>query len=104
MKITNCFFCRCRFVQELMLATTHEISQIVIDDSPTIETTAVTISGDEEVVNVDESVDVDVRGGAEARAVVEDDLARVEALKKGLMRKKETEDAKKQQKSKVPRK
>lgn len=96
---------RSRFIQELMLATTHEISQIVIDDSPE---TAVACSDEAEVVNVvvvDESVDVDVdvRGGAEARAVVEDDLARVEALKKGLMRKKETEDAKKQ-KSKVPRK
>jgi hypothetical protein len=84
-----------------MLATTHEISQIVIDDSP--ETTVA--CSEEAVVNADESVDLDldVRGGAEARAVVEDDLARVEALKKGLMRKKDTKDAKKQ-KSKVPRK
>lgn len=87
-------------MQELLLATTHEISQIVINEtSPEPQVTC------EEVVKMDESVEENPRG-EEARAVVVDDLPSslsVEALKKGLMRKKETEDAKKQ-KSKVPRK
>lgn len=84
-----------------MLSTTHEISQIVINDSTETQVTNV----EETVVKVDESVEENPRG-EEARAVVFDDLPSslsVEALKKGLMRKKETEDAKKQ-KSKVPRK
>lgn len=88
-------------MQELLLATTHEISQIVINDSPETKVT----NDKETVVKVDESIEENPRG-EEARAVV-DDLSpsslSVEALKKGLMRKKETEDAKKQ-KSKVPRK
>lgn len=48
-----------------------------------------------------------VGGGEEARAVAVDDHASslsVEALKKGLMRKKETAEEAKKQKSKVPRK
>lgn len=90
----NCLF-RSHYIQELMLATTHEISEIVISDPPT----AAPIESRPADESLTESLE---QRGAEA-AFVEDVPVGAEAMKKSLMRKKEipsTEDGKKQ-KSKV---
>lgn len=79
-----------------MLATTHEISQIVINDPPPPEPRA------PELVNLDESTD---QHGAEAVFVDDVPVEAEAAMKKSFIRKKEipAEDAKKQ-KPKVARK
>jgi hypothetical protein len=79
------------------LATTHEISQIVINESPAPHPE--TLAVDVEPLNVDESVE---QPGAEA-VFVDDMPVGAEAMKKSFIRKKEipsTDDGKKQ-KSKV---
>lgn len=95
--ILNDFFCRSQFIQELLLATTDEISQIVIDPSVT------------NVMQVTETVKVDQisEHGAGGGVFVDDDVPMnvvqgTGAMKKPFMRKKElpADDGKKQ-KSKV---
>jgi hypothetical protein len=88
---------RSHYIQELLLATTHEISQIVINEPPAAN--PITLVANVEPLNVDESVE---QHGAEAVFVDELPVG-AEAMKKSFIRKKEipsTDDGKKQ-KSKV---
>lgn len=88
------FLFRSHYIQELLLATTHEISQIVINEAP------VAAAAPEPVSNVEE------QHGAEAVFVDDSPLGAEAVMKKSLLRKKEmpsTIDAK-SQKSKVARK
>lgn len=87
---------RSHYIQELLLATTHEISQIVINEPPLA-------AAETETPAVDESVE---QHGAEAVFVDDMPVGAEAAMKKSFIRKKEipsADDAKKQ-KSKVARK
>lgn len=84
---------RSHYIQELLLATTHEISQIVINEPPVAAP---------EPVNIDESTE---QHGAEAVFVDDAPVGAEATMKKSFIRKKEipsADDAKK--KSKVARK
>lgn len=85
---------RSHYVQELLLATTHEISQIVINEPP-VEECPFTV----EPLNVDESVETH---GAEA-VFADDSPMGAESMKKSFIRKKDipSSDDGKKQKSKA---
>lgn len=78
------------------MATTHEISQIVINESPVVEECPVAV----EPLNVDESVE---QHGAEAVFVDDSPNMGAETMKKSFIRKKEipSSDDGKKQKSKA---
>lgn len=84
---------RSHYIQELLLATTHEVSQIVINEPPPIA------QPERQADPIDESLE---QHGAEAVFVDEMPVG-AEALKKSLLRKKElpSSDDGKKQKSKV---
>lgn len=88
------YYFRSHYIQELLLATTHEISQIAINETPAGRAPAV------ELTNVEESLE---QHGAEAVFVDEMSVTGAEAMKKSFIRKKEipSDDGNKKQKSKV---
>lgn len=88
---------RSHYIQELLLATTHEISQVVINEPPSVVPS-------NRAPQVEQPLNVDEQHGAEA-VFVDDMPVGAEAMKKSFIRKKEipsTDDGgNKKQKSKV---
>lgn len=91
---------RSHYIQELLLATTHEISQIVINEPPLLTANPETREAEMGSLNMEENVE---QHGAEA-VFVEEMPVGAEAMKKSFIRKKELPaevEGNKKQKSKV---